>query len=354
MNNLKGAFTISTRNLKIFTLSMVLVFLMVSVQRIYGVNHNKIVSPKISSQTNIQQLIVPKLESKPSSFKLKSSGTLVKTTKAASDYDQASSYVVIDLDSGEILEEKNLNKRLPIASLTKIMTAVVSSDLASYNEQFIVSDKASKEIPTKLDIPAGQKMTLEELLNGLLLVSANDSAETIKEGIDQKYGEEVFINAMNKKASFLSLKNSFFVNPQGFDEVQQYSSAGDLAILSHYALTYPLIAEIVKKDYQFYPSSGNHRQIDMYNWNGLLGVYPGAFGIKIGNTDDAGYTTIVASERGGKKLLVVLLGAPTVTHRDLWAAELLDLGFSKSLGLAPVNITEDRLKEKYASWKYFN
>src|SRR5690606_3687251 len=96
-----------------------------------------------------------------------------------------------------------------------------------------------------------------------------------------------------------------------------------------------------------------HKQFDLYNWNGLLGVYPGASGVKIGNTGDAQKTTIVTAERNGKKLLVVVLGAPGVLERDMWAAELLDLGFEKQYGMAPINVTEEQLRAKYKTWKYW-
>lgn len=103
----------------------------------------------------------------------------------------------------------------------------------------------------------------------------------------------------------------------------------------------------------FYPQDDNHKQADLYNWNGLLGVYPGVKGVKIGNTEDAGYATTVLAEREGKKILVVLLGAPGVLQRDLWPSMLLDIGFEK-LGLKPIGITEDQLRAKYSTWKYWN
>ena len=102
------------------------------------------------------------------------------------------------------------------------------------------------------------------------------------------------------------------------------------------------------------PKDQNHKQFDLYNWNGLLGVYPGIFGVKIGYTENAQKTTIVASQRDGKKVLVVLLGAPGVLQRDLWASQLLDQGFEKLANLSSINITEEELREKYSTWKYWN
>lgn len=339
------------------------------------VSQSQIISP-LPNQTNIWDQLRVKLEEKQNSFEVKREGGWVPRVWAASsvDYEGASSYIVIDYDIGKILAEKKADERLPIASLTKIMTAVVALDLASPDEYFTVSKKASLIIPTKIGVVPGQRMSLEELLNALMLTSANDAAGVIREGIDQRYGQEVFIQAMNEKAKVLGLKNSSFANPQGFDDLKNYSSAADLAVLSRYALeNYPQIREIVKKDYQNLPANTFHKQFDLYNWNGLIGVYPGAFGVKIGNTGQAGVTTVVAAERPSsadsasivtsakeaategkdvKRVLVVVLGAPGVLERDIWSSQLLDLGFEK-LGIEPVGVTEAQLQQKYSTWKYW-
>lgn len=297
-----------------------------------------------------------RLEQKPNNFKLNYPNEgFIKQAAAeeGNDFDNANAYVVLDMETGDVLLEKDAKEKFPIASLTKVMTSTVALDLASPSEYFTVTKQAEKIIPTKIGVTENQKLKLEELLNAVLLTSANDAAEVVREGVDYKYNSDIFIRAMNKKAEFLGLSHSNFSNPQGFDSTQNYSSAEDLAILSHYALTnYPLIAEIAKKSYAFLPEDNNHKQYDLYNWNGLIGVYPGVNGLKIGNTDDAGKTTIVTSEREGKKILVVLLGAPSVLDRDLWASELLDQGFDKLAGLKPIKVTEEQLKEKYATWQY--
>lgn len=352
-NNMKSIFTDLDLNygLKVFAISFGLVFLMVLFPKL-GIT-SKLLNPAPNKATGME-IIKPKLSQIPNNFKVKEGVSLVKTSYAASDFDQASSYIVIDFNSGKVLLQKDADKKLPIASLTKLMSAVVALDISSPSEAFQVSESASKIEPTRMGVITGEKMTLEELLNGGLLTSANDAMEVIKEGIDQDFNQSVFVDSMNQKAKDIGLSNSHFTNPQGFDNPNHYSSASDLAVLSHYALTnYPLIAGIVKKDYQFLPSSSSHKQFDLYNWNGLLDVYPGVEGVKIGNTDEAGYTDIVLSERNGKKVLAVVLGAPGVLERDLWAGELLDSGFNR-LGEGSANITETQLRAKYSSWKYWN
>ncbi|MBI4036846.1 D-alanyl-D-alanine carboxypeptidase [Candidatus Daviesbacteria bacterium] len=356
---------------KIFLLSLVVQLILTALFR-FGIESPKalnfllvgsimphvsgLVSP-LPRPTSIMDKILPKLKQKPNNFFLQRPTSIVSPALAAASQIQASSYIVANLASdqtGQILLEKDKNSKVPMASLAKIMTAVVALDLATPGDQFTVSNQAALAEPTKIGVVAGQKMTLDELLNAVLLTSANDGAAVIKDGVNQQYGGDVFIQAMNEKAKVLGLKSTHFNNEAGFDSPSQYSTASDLAILSAYALNnYPQIREIVKKDYRFLPQDQNHKQFDLYNWNGLLGVYPGVYGVKIGNTDGAGYTTVVVAERDGTRVLVVLLGAPGVLERDLWAAELLDQGFSQ-LGLPPVEITESALQTKYSTWQYFN
>lgn len=302
----------------------------------------------------ILDTIIQKLEVTNYSYKLQKPAYFIPEVKASQEFEQAASYAVVNFDSGQILAEKKLSQKYPIASLTKIMTSVVALDLASPDEKFEVSEKAASEVPTKVMLKPGEKYTLRQLLSYMLMSSANDAAQVVKEGIDKKYGEEIFIKAMNIKAKELGLKNSRFTNPQGFDNPDHYSTVEDLAYLSHYVLSkYPLIAQIASMEVSDQTQSGADMRFYLQNWNGLLGVYPGINGLKIGNTNKAGYTTIVTSKREGKTILVVLLGAPGVLQRDLWASQLLDLGFGKAANLAAVNLTEDDLKEKYAGWKYF-
>ena len=294
-----------------------------------------------------------KLSGKVNNFTLYARRELIPSVKASGEYEKAKAYIVADLDTGEILASKNPDSRLPIASLTKVMTAVVALDLASPEDEFVVSQRAKNIIPTKIGVVPGEKMLLSQLLWAALLTSANDAVQVIKEGVEGKYDQPVFTRAMNQKAEFLGLRNTNFENPQGFDERNHFSSARDLAILSKYAIeNYPLIAKIVKDDYEFLPENDKHKQFDLYNWNGLLGVYPGAYGVKIGYTDDAGRTTIVTAQRNGKRVVAVLLGAPGTISRDLWAGQLLDLGFS-NYDISPANITTPMLKQKYSTWKYF-
>lgn len=338
--------------LRLFLLTFTSVFVIASLQ-FAGMSFSQLISPVIQAEKDVFEDVIPHLREKPRTFSIKKQNGFIKSAQAATAAEEAKAYAVIDLQTGALIASKNSDKEIPIASITKIMTAVVALDLADPTEEFTVTERAASQIPTKMGVVPGQKFQLQELLDALLLTSANDSAEVIKDGIDAKYKGEVFIRAMNKKARILGLENTHFQNPQGFDSPDHFSSAEDVAVLTQYALTnYPLILEIVKKDYAYLPEDTNHKQYDLYNWNGLIGVYPGAYGVKIGNTEAAQKTTVVAAKRDGRDILVVLLGAPGILERDGWAAELLNTGFAK-YDIKPFEVTEEALREKYATWKYW-
>lgn len=341
------------KSIRIFLIALILAFLMVVIPHLGSRSSRNIelqTTPGLSTPDVLKKLR-PQLEFPKNTFQLKK--PFVPLVSAGSDYDQAAAYGLIDYDSGEVIAAKNLSDQLPMASLTKIMTAVVSLDLASSDEEFIVSKQAALAPPTKVMLKPGEKYSLKQLLSFMLISSANDSAQVIQEGIDRKFGQDVFIKAMNQKTTILGLKHTHFINAPGLDDINQYSSIEDLSILSHYAMeNYPLIAQLVGES-SLDLTNNNDLRFYLNNWNGLLGIYPGVSGIKIGNTQNAGNCTIVLSKRADKQLLTIILGAPDVLERDLWTSELLDLGFSKLAGLPPIGVTEDQLKKKYASWKYY-
>lgn len=353
MNDLSSLVT--PQRLKIFLASFLMTFFLVSVQLV-GIELPNFTNSISKEKSDVfEQRIIPLLKVGENNFFLRRPSQFIRDVHAANPWDEAHAYLVVDMDNGNIIAEKNANQKFPIASLTKIMTAIVALDLSSPDEFFTVSESAASQIPTKIGVVAGQQMTLEELLHAVMLTSANDAAEVIREGIDKKYKTKIFVRAMNKKAELLGLKNTHFTNPQGFDAPYHFSTAEDLARLTQYALThYPFFAQIVKKEYMYLKKNKYHKQFDLYNWNGLVGVYPQVLGVKIGNTDAAKKTTIVVAKRQGKTVLVVLLGAPGIIERDLWAAELLNIGFKKTLGLESIQITDNMLREKYARWRYWN
>lgn len=344
------------KRMKVFWMTFIAVFIVVSLQhlgvKIFGsFNPLNLITP-LPQQADVLEHVRPQIEKYPNTYKLKKATSLFPQAHAGENYESAHAYVLVDYDTGTVLAEKALSTPLPMASLTKVMTAVVVLDIVSTQDVFT----ASKNIPlvpaTHIAIEEGEQMSVKELLYATLLTSANDAAQMLQEGIDEKYGKGTFLNAMNEKAKFLGLQNTHFANPQGFDNTKHYSTAEDLAVLSHYALThYSLIEEMVKLEVMHLDANQTHKAQHLYNWNGLIGVYPGAVGMKIGNTDNAKMTTIVMAERNGKKMLAVLLGAPGIIERDLWTAQLLDRGFEETRGLPKVAITEEMLRAKYQTWQ---
>lgn len=351
----------SSINWSIFFICLALGFLFSLCQRLnlfqfVNLPSIRLINPLAASGgSEVFAKVRPKLEVNPNNFSIHKSNSLIPKSYAQTFTNSAPGYITIDYDTGDVITGVNISKKREIASLTKIMTAVVTLDLVSEDEFFNVTRRAASEVPTRIGLVPDQRLSVKELLEALLMTSANDAAEMLRDNIDQKYGDGIFVKAMNAKAAFIGLKNTHFDNPQGFDGYGNYSTPEDLAVLARYALTnYPLLFNIVRTDYTYLPQDQNHKQYDLYNWNGLLGVYPNVMGVKIGNTDQAGYTSIVLSERSGKKILVVLLGAPGVMERDLWASQLLDISFEESRGLPMANVTAEQLRSKYSQWRYWN
>lgn len=246
----------------------------------------------------------------------------------------AKSAIFIDTKSGQTLYSKNPEERLPIASLTKVMTVLIAMEHTNLDDQFIVSQRATEMEPDEMILLPGEKMTLKELLYGIFLVSANDAAEVLAEdtvGDEQSSSSNrtQFIKLMNDKAKQLGMNNTNFVNPTGLDEDSgsTYSSAYDLALLTRYLIrNYPEVVDISKTEHIVLPITENHQDYDMYSGINLLTTYPGVVGFKTGYTPEAGLTLITLARKNGHEVVGVILGSD---NRREEARELLDYSFSK-------------------------
>lgn len=239
----------------------------------------------------------------------------------------AEAALFIDSKTGRILYSKNLNKRLPIASLVKVMTALIALEHKNLDDQFLVSQRAADMEPDKMLLIANERLTLKELLYGIFLISANDAAEVLAE--ETTGNREEFIKLMNDKAKQLGMKDSFFVNPTGLDEdhSNSYSTAYDMAILTRYLIRkYKEVVEITQTPHIILPQTETHQDYDMYSGINLLTTYLGVIGFKTGYTPEAGLTLITLVRRDGYEVIGVLLGS--ADRRDE-ARELLDFSFSK-------------------------
>lgn len=239
----------------------------------------------------------------------------------------AKSAFFVEAKKGEVLFSKEAHSKLPIASLTKIMTVLIALEHKSMDDEYLVSKRASGMEPDEMILLPGETLTLKELLYGIFLVSANDAAEVLAEGSVGDRSE--FIELMNDKVDLLGMKDTKFVNPTGLDENSgsSYSSAYDMAILTRYLIRhYPEVVEISKIPYIFIPETAKHQSYEMWSGINLLTSYPGVVGFKTGYTPEAGMTLITLARKNGHEVIGVLLGSES--RRDE-ARELLDYSFKQ-------------------------
>jgi D-alanyl-D-alanine carboxypeptidase len=214
------------------------------------------------------------------------------------------SVAVIDGDSGALLYGLDPHHRLAPASVTKIFTALVALRYSTPEQEVTVQfDPAQLSDSTLMGIQPGEKYTLEDLLYGLMLPSGNDAALAIGNFIGGSIDD--FVTLMNGEATTLGLPDSHFVNPHGLDAPNHYSSAYDLAIAARYGMRhYPEFRKVVAA--QTWEVQGT-RSFTVENLNKLLGRYPGADGVKIGFTDNAGRTIVASATRNGHQVFVTVM-----------------------------------------------
>ncbi len=217
----------------------------------------------------------------------------------------AQSVMAVDLTSGVTLYEKDPNKPLLPASTTKIMTALVAMD-TFLPEQVLKVGKVSVE-GQKMGLVAGEEIKFIDLLNGLLIYSANDAAEVIAQ--NHPAGRAVFIGLMNKKVKDLGLTNTHFTNPVGLDDGAQYSTTRDLVIVAKYAMQKPEFAEIVGTKEKIVKSVDGRIVHRLTNINRLLGEVPGVMGVKTGWTEAARENLVTYVNRDNRKVMIVVLGS---------------------------------------------
>lgn len=223
----------------------------------------------------------------------------------------------MDLDSGRILYEKNANQKRLIASITKIMTAIVAIEEGDLTEKITVGEEVLSMYGTNIYVEVGEKMKLRDLLYGLLLRSGNDASVVIAKAIAGS--EEKFVNLMNKKAQEIGMKNTIFKNPHGLDEeTENYSTAYDMALLSKYAYKNKTYRNIVSTD-KYEVSTGKKTYL-WYNRNKLLTTYEYCTGGKNGYTPRAGKTLVTTASKKGLNLTIVTLSDGDIynNHIDLY------------------------------------
>ncbi len=241
----------------------------------------------------------------------------------------AKSALVYDLTTDKTLYEKNPDIVLPMASITKIMTAVVAIDNRREDDRYIVK-KADLVGENAMGLTIGEELTQEELLYGLVLNSANDAAEVLA---SNTLGRDEFIKAMNEKAKAIGMKDTNFTNPSGLEgDGFQKTTAKDLLILTRFALkNYPLFAEVSQTLTKYIPANANHKTFDMYNETNLLSSYPGVKGVKDGYTPEAGLCLVTYLDYQGHEMIAIILGSE---NRRQEMKDLLDYSLNK-VGVKP-------------------
>lgn len=235
----------------------------------------------------------------------------------------AKAAALIDASSGKILYEKNADEKLAPASTTKIITALCALKYGDKNSIVTVSKKASQNEGSSMYLKPGEKLSLSNLLTGLMLVSGNDAATAAAEHISKS--EEAFVMLMNQTAHEIGAKNTCFQNPHGLPRENHYTTAHDLAKISAYAIKNPDFAKIVStKTAQITTENGEKKYLA--NHNKLLKLYDGCKGIKTGFTKSAGRCLVTCAERNGLSLICV-----TLNDGNDWAdhTRLYDTAFEK-------------------------
>ncbi len=250
---------------------------------------------------------------------------------------EAKAWLVVDARDGAVLASHGAEQRHAIASTTKLMTAYVA--LKELGAETIVRAAPYEPIygESLLGLRAGERISVHDLLYGLLLVSGNDSAHTL--AVAAAGSEERFVGQMNRYAAALGLSDTHYANSIGLDERGNYSTAADLATLGRRLLQLPAFAEIVDTRSALLRSLQPPRRIE--NSNDLLGMVPWATGMKTGHTFDAGYVLVASGEQRGVSLVSVTIGAPSEESRFLENLELLEYGFSQYRRRVPIRAGQD-------------
>ena len=242
----------------------------------------------------------------------------------------AKSAILIDVNTGTVIFEKNMNEKVAVASLTKMMSQLlilenIDNGSLKWDEVIKVSSNASGYGGTQIYLQPGEEMTVKDLMKGVSMASANDATVALAERIAGT--EENFVKMMMDKARKLGLKNTNFVNPTGLDEDNHYSTAYDLSVIARELMKHEEIFEFASL-YEDYLRVDTPNKFWLVNTNKLVRFYEGADGLKTGFTDNAKYCMAVTAKRNGMRLLAIVLGEEVSKVRNSETIALLDYGFN--------------------------
>ena len=241
----------------------------------------------------------------------------------------ARAYMVEDAATGQVLAGYREQVRVPIASLTKLMTVLLTLEHTHPNDVVTVSREATEVQDSTVTFRPGERLTVRELLEAALIASANDAADALASYVGGSQAR--FVGMMNAKARQLGLRETHFVRPDGLDAPGHLSSAHDVTYLARLVMHHAIVRQIVRQ--RVATISDGHV---LRTWNDLLYSYPGIFGVKTGHTSGAGWNETAAVHRRGVSIYATLLGSPDRSTRNADLVKLLDWGFSRYVGVRPV------------------
>ncbi|ABR48681.1 Serine-type D-Ala-D-Ala carboxypeptidase [Alkaliphilus metalliredigens QYMF] len=254
------------------------------------------------------------------------------TTLLAQPFElQSKAGILIDAATGEVLYEKNIHESLPPASVTKIMTMLLTMEALdtnriTLNDKVVVSERASSMGGTQLYLEPGEVKTVEELMKGIAIRSANDACVAIGEHISGS--EDAFVQKMNERAKELGMKNTTFINTNGLPAEGHVTSVYDIALMSKELLKYPDVQKWLTTWMDTVVVGKRESTQELVNTNRLIRTYKGATGLKTGFTQAALHCLSASATRGNNTFIAVVLAAPTSQVRFSEAAQLLDFGFA--------------------------
>ena len=250
---------------------------------------------------------------------------------AATPEVDARAYLVENAQTGDVLLARHAHDRLPIASLTKLMTAIGATSMLRPSATVVVDPEAAGVTGSTIRLRAGEHILVRDLLAGALIQSANDAAVALGEQMEKQAGVAIS-ELMNTWAAGIGLKDTHFVRPDGLDVPGHYSSAYDVTKLAIVAMRVPLIRRLVRRE-----SATIAGGRTLHTWNDLLGEFPGVFGVKTGHTSSAGWSQVAAVRGNGVTLYVTVLGSPSRSTRNGDLEELIAWGLSRYalVALAP-------------------
>lgn len=239
----------------------------------------------------------------------------------------AKSVILMEESTGNILYENNPDERLPIASVTKVMTMLlimeaVDSGKINLDDMVTVSENAMSYGGSTMFLETGEQLTVNDMLKGIAVASANDGCVAMAEHLAGS--ESAFVDMMNEKAKKLGMENTHFMNTNGLDEDDHYSSARDVAIMSRELMKHETIFNYTS----IWMDTLRGGKFQLANTNKLIRFYDGANGLKTGSTSKALCCLSAAAKRNDMQLIAVVLGAPTSAERFASAKSLLDYGFA--------------------------